>query len=322
MTIASLDQAAKLATEKRAEQLSTLPMVPAGPTQGFFRGTLRSVRDIWTYRELLNLLYHRELKSRYKDSVLGFVWSLLKPLALLAVYYIAVGKFLGAAGALPDYAVYVFSGITAWGLFSEIVGTGTGSILSNSGLVKKIYLPREVFPLSVVGSALFNFAMQLIVLLAATFIVGAPPWGWRLLYGVAAAFMLMVWATAFAFVFSAVNVYLRDVQYLVEIGLLWGMWTAPIVYQWTQVSLYLHGWLEKLYVANPIAAGVLGFHKAFWVRGDVPTVRSTAPPYELLSNYPPHLAVYIGVDIFAGLIMIWVCQRIFARLQANFAQEL
>ena len=71
-----------------------------------------------------------------------------------------LGKFLGAERSIPDYAIFVFTGLTAWQLFSEIVGAGTGSIVANGGLVKKIYLPREVFPLSVVGSALFNFLIQ------------------------------------------------------------------------------------------------------------------------------------------------------------------
>jgi ABC-2 type transport system permease protein len=316
----NLDASARLAAERRAAALEKLPMEPAGPTQGFWRGAFSSIHDIWGYRGLLNLLYRRELKARYKDSALGFVWSLLRPLALLAVYYIAVGKFLGAAGALPDYAVYVFSGITAWGLFSEIVASGTGSILANSGLVKKIYLPREVFPLSVVGSALFNFVMQLIVLVAATLIVGAPPWGTRLFYGVGAALLLIVWGTAFAFIFSAVNVYLRDVQYLVEIALLWGMWTAPIVYLWTQVSQYLHGIWETIYLANPIADAVLGFHKAFWVSGDTPSIKNAQG--QLVSNYPPHVGTYIAINLCVGIVALWLCQRVFARLEANFAQEL
>ena len=307
------------AANERAERLAELPFELTGPPRGFFGGTARSARDVWSYRELLNLLVRRELKARYKDSVLGFFWSLMRPLALLAVYYIAVGKFLGAAG--NDYAVYVFGGITIWGLFSEIISGGTASILANGGLVKKIYLPREVFPLSVVGSALFNFAIQLLILVGATFLVHKPPTGTRLGYGVLAMLIVLIWGTALALLLSAVNVYLRDVQYLVEIALLWGMWSAPIVYQWPQVSVHLHhGILEKLFLCNPVTEAVLGFHKAFWVAGDKPI--AVNKHVGLVTNYPPHMGRYMVALIAVGLVLIWICQRVFARLQDNFAQEL
>ena len=137
--------------EDRAERtlrLASEPLVPAGPVSGFVGGTADSVRGVWRYRELLDLLVRRELKARYKDSALGFLWSLIRPLTQLLIYYIAIGKFLGAERSIPDFAIYIFTGLTAWALFSEIITTGTGSIVANGGLVKKIYLPREVFPLS------------------------------------------------------------------------------------------------------------------------------------------------------------------------------
>jgi ABC-2 type transport system permease protein len=298
------------AAEVRARHLATLPFAPAGPTSGFILGTLQSVRDVWSYRELLTSLVRRELKARYKDSSLGFVWSLMRPLAQLLIYYVALGKFLGAQRAIPEYAVFVFTGLTAWQLFSEIVLVGTGSIVANGGLVKKIYLPREVFPLSVVGSALFNFGIQLIVLFAATFAVGSPPWSWNLLYFPLGALVLIVYATAFAFLLSALNVYLRDIQYLVEILIMVLFWTTPTVYSWKQAHDQLgHGIGGAIYDGNPLTAGVLAFQKAFWM---------AAPKGAL----PDNLAPTLGWTLLVGVVLLWVCQRIFARLQSNFAQEL
>src|SRR6476619_791089 len=152
---------------ERTLRLASEPLVPAGPVSGFVGGTADSVRGVGRYRELRDLRVRRELKSRYKDSALGFLWSLIRPLTQLLVYYIAIGKFLGAERSIPDFAIYIFTGLTAWGLFSEIISTGTGSIVANGGLVKKIYLPREVFPLSVIGSAIFNFVIQFLILVAA-----------------------------------------------------------------------------------------------------------------------------------------------------------
>jgi ABC-type polysaccharide/polyol phosphate export permease len=296
--------------EERSRHLAELSFQPTGRQHGFLRGSAQSLRDVWSYRELLSLLVKRELKARYKDSTLGFLWSLLRPLAQLLIYYVALGKFLGAERAIPDYAIFVFTGLTAWALFSEIVAAGTGSIVANAGLVKKIYLPREVFPLSVVGSALFNFVVQILILVLATFIAGAPPTGTRLLYFPLGALVLLVYGMAFAFLLSAMNVYLRDIQYLVEIMLMVLFWTTPIVYSWEQAHKQLgSGFAGHLYDANPLTSAVLAFQRAFWVAGSG-------------TEGPPHLAVTLGWQLLAGVALLWACQRVFARLQANFAQEL
>ena len=170
------------ASQLRAERLAELPLVPAGPRSGLTDGWIGQVRDILAHRELLGMLTRRELKARYKDSTLGFIWSLLRPLALLLIYYIALGKFLGAARSIPGFAIFMYTGLTAWTLFSETVTSGTGSIVSNGGLIKKVYFPREIFPLSSLGSSLFNFAIQLLVLTAATLLTGQFPTGARWLY--------------------------------------------------------------------------------------------------------------------------------------------
>ena len=296
--------------QARNARLAAEPLVPSGPVTGFIGGTADSVRGVWRYRELLDLLVKRELKSRYKDSALGFLWSLIRPLTQLLIYYIAIGQFLGAARSIPDFAIYIFTGLTAWGLFSEIVATGTGSIVANGGLVKKIYLPREVFPLSVIGSAFFNFMIQLVILLVAALIASEPPsligWGYVLL----GTILLLVYATAAAFLLSAINVYLRDVQYLVEVVLMVGFWISPIVYAWSFVHDALHSqFLNELYLANPVTLAVLAFQRGIWVAGaGVPQ--------------PTDLGLRILIAIAIGLPLLWICQRVVARLQSNFAQEL
>ena len=119
-------------------------------------------------------------------------------------------------------------------------------------------------------------------------------------------------ATALAFVLGAVNVYLRDIQYLVEICLMWGMWTAPIVYHWSQVSPHFVGsraWLSHVYLANPITESVMGFQRCFWSAGTA-------------ADTTPHLAKDMGITIVVGFVLLWLGQRVFARLQSNFAQEL
>lgn len=301
--------------EARAARLAAQPLRPAGPRPGFVRGTVQSIRDILGQRELLGLLVRRELKARYKDSILGFFWSLAKPLAMLLVYYVAIGKFLGAEqvpgkpGGIPAFAIFIFTGLTAWQLFSDIVVAGTGSIVGNGGLIKKVYLPREVFPLSVVGAALFNFLIQLSVLLAATLVIGQFPIGSRWGYFLLSLAVLIVFSTALALLLSAVNVYLRDVQYLIEIMIMILLWASPIIYSWKFVDARLDGFLEGLYLANPMTQVVIGFQRTFWVAGD-------AEPY------PENLVQSLSVTLAVSVLLLWLSQRVFARLQANFAQEL
>jgi len=298
-----------IATE-RAVRLAAEPLREAGPRPGFASGTLASLRDIAAHRELMGFLVRRELKSRYKDSALGFVWSLIRPLAMLLIYYVALGKFLGAARSIPDFAIFIYTGLTAWTLFAEIVTVGTASIVANSGLIKKVYLPREVFPLSIVGSSVFSFVIQLGILVAATISVGRFPTGTRWFYFPISLALLLVFATALALLLSAVNVYLRDVGYLVEVALMILFWASPIVYSYALVHKELKGGiLEQLYLLNPVTLVVCGFQQTFWVAGDGQPV-------------PNHLGERLGIAFAVAVVLLWVCHRTFARLQANFAQEL
>lgn len=193
------------------------------------RGTFSSIANIFRHREMLNLLVRRDLKSRYKDSALGFVWTLIRPLTQLLIYYIVIGKFLRAAEGIPDFAVYVFTGLTAYSLFSETVSGATASIVGNSGLIKKVYLPREVFPLASVGAALFNFIIQIGILLVASIFFGVFPASIEILYAIPSLMVLLVYGTALGLLLSAVNVYLRDVAYLLEVVLLVMLWASPIL---------------------------------------------------------------------------------------------
>jgi ABC-2 type transport system permease protein len=273
-------------------------------------GSAGAIRQIFQHRQMLDLLIRRDLKSRYKDSSLGFIWTLIRPLTQLAIYYVVMGQFLQAARGIPDFAIYVFAGLTIYGLFSEIVLGGVGSVLANAGLVKKIYLPREVFPLASVGAALFNFAIQLLVLVAATVALGGFPWHADVLYAIPSIALILIYGTAFALLLGAVNVYLRDTQYLAEVVMMLLMWASPIVYSWSMARQILgSGWLLEVYTNNPITLAVLGFHEAFWIAGGSDQV-------------PSDLLLRMGVAGVIGVALLLVCHYVFRRLQGNFAQAL
>ena len=288
-------------------------MIATGGPVGL-RGTWGSLRAVLAHRELLGLLVRRDIKARYKDSVLGMLWTLINPIIQLFIYYLVMGQILGAARGLDDFAIYVFSGLTIYGLFSEIMSGSTGSIVANAGLVKKVYVPREVFPLASVGSAMFTFTVQLVVLLVACFVIGSPPLTPNLVYAIPSILLIVVYAGALGILFAGLNVYLRDVQYLTGILLMIAMWASPIVYGWSMVQdvfqrFHLPAWLLEVYTNNPLTLAVLGFHRAFWVAGGP-------------QDYPSGMAVRMAIAFVVGIALFWICQRVFARLQGNFAQEL
>lgn len=299
--------------------VADLPLERVNTRQPFARGFGRTAREIWNYRELLGQLIRKELKVKYKDSVLGFFWTLLRPLLQLVVYSVAIGLFLGSSKAIPDFGIYLFTGLLAWTLFTDIIGGCTGSIVGNAALVKKVYFPRELFPLSVVGAALVNFILQLSVLLAAYVVTWHWPTPANLPLVPIALLVLILFGIALGLVLAAANVYLRDVTYLVEVGLLLWFWMTPIVYDWTKVRTQLVDnhpltWLFRIYVANPIADVVLAFQRALWPGG----LTAKGAPFYYSGNLYLRLAVLAVVC--CGLV--WLAQRIFARAQGNFAQEL
>jgi ABC-2 type transport system permease protein len=305
-----------LALGHAAVLVDDLPLERVNAPQPFLLGFTSTVRDVWAYRELLANLVRKELKVKYKDSVLGFFWTLLRPLLQLLVYSVAIGYFLGSGRVIPDFGVYLFTGLLAWTLFTDIVGGCTGSIVANAGLVKKVYFPRELFPLAVVGAALVNFCLQLTVLIAAYVFTGAWPRPGNLALVPLALLALVLFATALGLLLAAANVYLRDMQYLVEVGLLLWFWMTPIVYDWTKVYTQLVDnaqltWVFQIYMANPMTNIVLAMQRALWPGG-----QGTA------FYYAGNLYLRLGILIAACSVALWFCQRVFARSQGNFAQEL
>ena len=227
----------------------------------------------------------------------------------LLSYVLLIGKVMGAERSIPDFAIYVFTGLTAWQLFSDIISASTGSIVGNSGIIKKIHLPREIFPLASTGASLFNFAMQFLILVLATFIITPPLVGFNLLYLPLGLILLVVWATAFGLILAAANVYFRDIQYLVEVVLLVGMWASPIVYSWSMVTSITGGGvaIEDAYLTNPVTLYIMCFQRATEAAGaNVPTA--------------PHLGIRMILALAIGIVVLVIAPPLLSVLQRKFAQ--
>ena len=211
------------------------------------------LRDVWRFRELLRNLVRKELKVKYKNSVLGFVWSMLNPLFLLVVYGVAF-NILGTA--FEYFTIWLLIGILVWNLFN-VVGAWPAptSITGNGYLVNKVRFPREVLPLASVGAALVHFFLQSIVLVA---VLVGPALQRRLGVHVAACpialVTLLVFAAALAILFSAMNVYLRDTGHLLELAMMAWFWLSPILYGYMLVAdkLAEHGITGNLLLLNPV----------------------------------------------------------------------
>ncbi len=303
-----------MTVEDRFVRLAALPMESIGTNDTRLSALPRKTREIYTNRQLLLLLTRRDLEVRYRGSFLGFLWTLIKPLIMLAVYYVVLGQVLGAAKGIENFGIYVFSGLTIYMLFSDSVGASAGSIVGNAGLVKKIYLPREIFPLAAVGGAIFMFAMQMVVLIGAVVLLQQWPDPAGLVYFLPSVLLILIYVLAIGLVLSALNVYLRDIQYLTEILLVLMMWGSPIVYSWQMVAqviaqFNLPAWWLEVYTNNPLTLAVLGFHRSIWGSGTS-------------ADYPPDLALRMLIAGAIGLVVLFVSHLAFQRMQGNLAQEL
>jgi ABC-type polysaccharide/polyol phosphate export permease len=221
------------------------------------------VREIVRYRELIGLLVRKELKVRYQHSVLGFAWSMIQPLFLLAVYSV-VFAILGAGFAA--FAIWVLCGLLVWTLISTSLIKATDSITSNTSLVGKVKFPRAVLPLSSVGAALVHFCLQsvaFVVILAIT--RHAVDWAYVWLLPLALLTSIIV-CSAFALLLAPLNVYARDTMHLLDLLVLGWFWMTPILYQYELASSWFarHSIGEWVLLANPATPIVITFQRAIY----------------------------------------------------------
>jgi len=285
-------------------------------------GLWERLGEIWRYRELLVAFTRTELKVKYKNSVLGFAWSMLNPALYLVVFYVVFQLILGSN--IPSFPIFLLSGLLVWNLFSTGVGSATSSVVANAGLVRKVALPREILPLASVGAALVHFFLQAIVLFAALALFQYNvAWSYLPLLPVA-LFALLVFASALGVLLAAVNVQLRDTAHFVELALLAWFWMTPIVYPYELVAQKL-GSESWLYLLNPVSDVVLTFQRAIYARTEYTTVQNgvTTVQHILPSGvdqwwYLWHLGIVIG----ASAVLFLFALSLFGRVEGNFAEEL
>ena len=284
------------------------------------RSVARHVLELWTYRELLGNLIRKELKVKYKNSVLGFVWSLLNPAMYIVVFTIVFQVVLKAG--IPYFPIFLLAGLLAWNLFSISLGAATSSITGNHTLVNKVYFPREILPLASVGANCVHFLLQAIVLLAAI-AISPISFDWRWIWLVIPALLVLLLFTATLAIFlSAINVYARDTQHLLELVLLAWMWMTPMVYVWRLPARKLqeHGIHSSLILLNPMVSIVVTLQRALYGQHLVPTDGGNAPALPVNGQlwYLRNLGILGAISV----VLFVLVMRLFNRLEGNFAEEL
>ncbi len=276
------------------------------------------LRELWASRELFFFLVRKDLKVKYKGSVLGVAWSMLNPAVMLGVYYVVFAKFMHSP--IPGFALYLFCGLIVWNLFQLALLGSSSVIVANAAIVKKVSFPREILALAQVGTATMFFFFQAIVfvLFLAAFRY-APVW--HLLPLVLFALVdLIIFTSALSVFLSAVNVYMRDVEHLITVLLLAWQWAIPMVYSFNQIDAGDHRWLADLLLCDPLLPIVLVFQRVLY--GFRPYSIPGPPQYAIASFSGVFYAELLAMVLVASIALFLIAMVIFGRIEGNFAEEL
>jgi ABC-type polysaccharide/polyol phosphate export permease len=241
--------------------------IKAAPQQSTIAGLLQrarsSLRDLLDARELVVNLVRRDLKVRHRGTVLGMLWSLTTPLMMVGLYYVIFKYILGASPA-PDakdvpFAVFFFCGLTLWNLFNNAVGTATSSIVGAGYLLRKVYFPRAILPLTAVLSSVVTFGFELAVLLIAVLVFVGPP-GIEILWLPVIVLIVATFAYGIGLFLSSTTVFFRDVAHFIGIFMQLWFWGTPIIYSLSYVAN--KPTFARIIKLNPMTGPVVDFRNA------------------------------------------------------------
>jgi homopolymeric O-antigen transport system permease protein len=230
------------------------PVVRIRPSRGWIAVNLR---DLWAYRELLYFLTWRDIKVRYKQTVLGAAWAILQPFLTMVVFSLFFGRLAGVPSDGIPYPIFSFAALVPWQFFANGLTNATNSLVASTNLIQKVYFPRMVIPFSAVLAGVVDFALAFVVLLAMMLFYRIAPTGatiWLPLF----LLLALITSLAVGLWLTAMNVQFRDVRYAVPFILNAWMFATPIAYP----SSLLHEPWHTLYGLNPMAGVVEGFRWA------------------------------------------------------------
>jgi ABC-2 type transport system permease protein len=276
--------------------------------------------DVLRRRYLLRLLVRKEVKVRYQGTVLGMLWSYIQPLTRFMVYFVIIGVVLGMNRAVPNFPVHIVAGMVMVHFFSETFRSTTASVVKNKSLVRKVGLPRELFPVASLLVSAVNIIPALVVLFTVAILTG---WHitWDFLPSLLLAFSIVAtWGFGLGLLFSAFNVYYRDFTKVVQTITTLLPWSCPMIYAFEMVQERFanYWWALEIYLANPCAQAVMLSQRAIWV----PTLDGTPDAGTSVTELAPHLYMRGMITVVVGLLFVALAQKAFTRLEASFAEQL
>ncbi|MDD2376442.1 MAG: ABC transporter permease [Clostridia bacterium] len=257
---------------------------------------IEKFKEIYKYRHMLYTLVKQDIRGRYKGSFLGFLWTLLNPLLLLLVYstvFQIVFKI-----DIPNYSIYLFIALMPWNYFANTIAMGTACVSNGGALLKKVYFPREVLPLATVISNTINYFFSAIIIFIALIFFSPIGLSWFALFLPLIVLIQAIFSLGCILILSALNVYVRDVQYIMNPLMMVWFYATPVLYKSDMVP-------EKyrfLYDLNPMVKIMDAYRSILYDK--------TMPSLNWL------LAIFI-----ASMIFLWIAYLIFEKLQRRFAEE-
>ena len=295
------------AAEREPVRPVNAPLKPPWSEQGLL--------EVFRHRYILTLLVRREIAARYQGSVLGLLWSYVNPLVQFLTYYFVMGILFGRAGKVEDFAIHVFAGLIIVHFFTETLNAGTRSIVRNKSLVQKMAVPREMFPVASMLVSLFHVVPQVVILLIATYFAGWRPDPVGLVFGVLGILISMTFGTALALMFSAANVFMRDISNAINVLTNLVRFGSPMMYPYTLVAVRFHHH-TAIYLLNPVTEAVLAFQRCFWVGA------TSNPARTATIDMPPNLLWLCVRALLLSLVVLTIAQTTFSRLERRIPERL
>lgn len=258
---------------------------------------MKLIRELWQYREMIISLVKRDLKSRYKASVLGFLWMFLNPLFQLIVYTIVFSTIMRMG--IEKFYLFLFVALVPWIFFSTCLSSGTTVILGQQEMVKKIYFPREVLPLSFTLSQFVNMLLSFIIIFIVVFFSGISIDPVALLYLPLIMVIEFVLALGIVLIASSLTVYFRDLEHILSIISMAWMYMTPIIYP---IEAVPEQYLKWFYI-NPMTSVTIAYRDILYY--------GRCPRLETLLN-----------AVILGLVVLVLGELLFKWLQRKFAEEL
>ncbi len=267
------------------------------------------LREWWDYRELLVNLVARDIKVRYRNSVLGFAWSLLNPLLMMLVFTLVFSVLTDPEGIEPrirDFPMHVLGGLLIWNFTADVITRAMTSITGNRDLLTKVYFPREILPLSVVLANVVHFllALPLYFIFAAFRNI---PFTHHIWFLPALVLLQILLLSGIAFIVAALNVYFRDIESIMNVALIAWFFLTPIVYQLERIPnrefLGLDMW-RWVYMLNPMAALITGYR------------------YAILYGWPLWRFKHLLLTAATAMLLLWIGLWLFRRYASRFVEEI